>query len=106
MCNWMRWIWPGILTVAIMSAFALWMKTGPIEQDLAQRSTAALAEKAGFTGVQVHAAHGYLINQFLSPLTNKRTDRWGGTPENRARFLYETVKAVRAQVSPEFCVSV
>lgn len=69
-------------------------------------TTAALAEQAGFTGVQVHAAHGYLINQFLSPLTNKRSDRWGGTPENRARFLYETVKAVRAQVSPEFCVSV
>ncbi|MFN3211995.1 MAG: NADH:flavin oxidoreductase/NADH oxidase family protein [Henriciella sp.] len=69
-------------------------------------TTAALAEQAGFTGVQVHAAHGYLINQFLSPLTNTRTDRWGGTPENRARFLYETVKAVRARVSPEFCVSV
>jgi 2,4-dienoyl-CoA reductase-like NADH-dependent reductase (Old Yellow Enzyme family) len=69
-------------------------------------TTAALAEQAGFTGVQVHAAHGYLINQFLSPLTNKRTDRWGGTPENRARFLYDTVKAVRARVSPEFCVSV
>jgi 2,4-dienoyl-CoA reductase-like NADH-dependent reductase (Old Yellow Enzyme family) len=69
-------------------------------------TTAALAEQAGFTGVQVHAAHGYLINQFLSPLTNKRTDRWGGTPENRARFLYETVKAVRAQVSADFCVSV
>lgn len=69
-------------------------------------TTAALAEQAGFTGVQVHAAHGYLINQFLSPLTNKRTDRWGGTPENRARFLYETVKAVRARVSPDFCVSV
>lgn len=69
-------------------------------------TTAALAEQAGFTGVQVHAAHGYLINQFLSPLTNKRTDRWGGTPDNRARFLYETVKAVRAQVSADFCVSV
>ena len=69
-------------------------------------TTAALAEQAGFTGVQVHAAHGYLINQFLSPLTNKRSDRWGGTPENRARFLFETVKAVRAQVSPDFCVSV
>ncbi len=69
-------------------------------------TTAALAEQSGFTGVQIHAAHGYLINQFLSPLTNKRTDRWGGTPENRARFLYETVKAVRARVSPEFCVSV
>ena len=68
--------------------------------------TAALAEKAGFTGVQIHAAHGYLINQFLSPLTNKRTDKWGGSPENRARFLFQTLKAVRQAVSPDFCVSV
>lgn len=69
-------------------------------------ATAALAEEAGFTGVQVHAAHGYLISQFLSPLVNKRTDQWGGSRENRARFLLETVKAVRAKVSPGFCVSV
>jgi 2,4-dienoyl-CoA reductase-like NADH-dependent reductase (Old Yellow Enzyme family) len=69
-------------------------------------TTAALAEAAGFTGVQIHAAHGYLISQFLSPLVNKRTDAWGGSRENRARFLLETVKAVRARVSPGFCVSV
>lgn len=68
--------------------------------------TAAQAEAAGFTGVQVHAAHGYLISQFLSPLVNKRTDDWGGSLENRARFLLEAVKAVRARVSPGFCVSV
>ena len=68
--------------------------------------TAAQAEAAGFTGVQVHAAHGYLISQFLSPLVNKRTDDWGGSLENRARFLLEAVKAVRARVSSGFCVSV
>lgn len=68
--------------------------------------TAELAELAGFTGVQIHAAHGYLLSQFLSPLTNKRQDRWGGTLENRARFLLETVQAVRARVSPGFCVAV
>lgn len=68
--------------------------------------TAQQAEAAGFTGVQIHAAHGYLISQFLSPLVNKRTDQWGGSLENRARFLLETVKAVRARVSPGFCVSV
>lgn len=68
--------------------------------------TAQQAEAAGFTGVQVHAAHGYLISQFLSPLVNKRTDQWGGSLENRARFLLEAVKAVRARVSPGFCVSV
>lgn len=68
--------------------------------------TAALAEQAGFTGVQIHAAHGYLISQFLSPLVNQRTDAWGGSRENRARFLLETVKTVRARVGADFCVSV
>jgi 2,4-dienoyl-CoA reductase-like NADH-dependent reductase (Old Yellow Enzyme family) len=68
--------------------------------------TAALAEQAGFSGVQVHAAHGYLLSQFLSPLSNRREDRWGGSLENRARLLLEVVKAVRAQVSPGFCVAV
>ncbi len=68
--------------------------------------TAVLAEKSGFTGVQLHAAHGYLISQFLSPLTNKRTDQWGGSIENRSRFLIETLKEIRKSVSPNFCVSV
>jgi 2,4-dienoyl-CoA reductase-like NADH-dependent reductase (Old Yellow Enzyme family) len=65
-----------------------------------------LAEAAGFTGVEIHAAHGYLISQFLSPLTNRRTDQWGGSLENRARLLLDVIKAVRARVSPGFCVGV
>lgn len=69
-------------------------------------TTAGLAEKAGFSGVQIHAAHGYLINQFLSPLTNRRDDEWGGSLANRARFLFETVKAVRSRVSEHFSVAV
>ncbi|WP_434632834.1 NADH:flavin oxidoreductase/NADH oxidase family protein [Chromobacterium sp. CV08] len=68
--------------------------------------TAQLAETAGFTGVEIHAAHGYLLSQFLSPLSNRRTDAWGGPLENRARLLLQIVKAVRAAVSPGFAVAV
>lgn len=68
--------------------------------------TAALAERAGFDGVQVHAAHGYLLSQFLSPLTNRREDRWGGPLENRARILVEIIRAIRARVAPGFGVGV
>ena len=76
--------------------------------DLIERwAQAARAFKdAGFTGVQIHGAHGYLISQFLSPLINRRTDRYGGSLENRARFLLEIVEAVRAAVGPSFPVSV
>lgn len=63
---------------------------------------AARAKSAGFTGVQVHAAHGFLLSQFLSPLFNRRGDEWGGTLEARARLLLQTIEAVRAEVGADF----
>jgi 2,4-dienoyl-CoA reductase-like NADH-dependent reductase (Old Yellow Enzyme family) len=67
---------------------------------------AGIAQQSGFTGVQVHSAHGYLLSEFLSPRVNVRDDEWGGSLQNRARLLLETVRAVRAAVSADFPVSV
>lgn len=67
---------------------------------------AAVAERAGFDGVQLHAAHGYLISQFLSPRANQRSDAWGGPLENRARFLVEAVKAARSVTGEGFTLGV
>ena len=61
---------------------------------------------AGFTGLSLHAAHGYLISQFLSPLSNRRTDRWGGSLENRARFLLDVIVAIRRAVGPQFPIGI
>jgi len=69
-------------------------------------NAARICKEAGFEGVQLHGAHGYLISQFLSPLSNIRTDQWGGSIENRMRFLLEVYKEVRKQTGENFIVSV
>ena len=66
---------------------------------------ANIAQDTGFTGVQIHGAHGYLISEFLSPDINLREDEWGGTLEKRAKFLIETVRSVRKAVGENFPVS-
>ncbi|MBL4622576.1 MAG: NADH:flavin oxidoreductase/NADH oxidase family protein [Immundisolibacteraceae bacterium] len=77
-------------------------------EDVIQRfaTSAGIAQQAGFSGVQIHGAHGYLISQFLSPVTNQRHDQWGGSLENRARLLLNTVAATRQVVGADFPISV
>ncbi len=67
---------------------------------------ALLARDCGFSGVQIHGAHGYLVSQFLSPLANRRKDEWGGSLENRARFLRSIVAATRMKTGADFAISV
>jgi 2,4-dienoyl-CoA reductase-like NADH-dependent reductase (Old Yellow Enzyme family) len=68
--------------------------------------TASLAKEFGFGGVELHAAHGFLLNQFLSPLFNKRADAYGGSLQNRMRLLLEVIGAVRKAVGPEYPVGI
>ena len=83
------------------------LTSADIEDIIERFATAAtVCETAGFDGIQIHAAHGYLVTQFLSPLSNLRTDEWGGDPARRMRFLLEIVRRIRARVSPGFAVGV
>ncbi len=68
--------------------------------------TARIMKDAGFSGVQLMGAHGYLISSFLSAITNKREDDWGGSPEKRSRFMVETLRAVRAVVGKAYPISI
>ena len=67
---------------------------------------AEFLEKAGYDGIELHGAHGYLLAQFLSPTTNKRTDKYGGSLENRLRIILEVAEACRKRVSEEFIIGI
>lgn len=83
------------------------LSPGEVDQVRDDFIAAALrAERAGFDGVEIHGAHGYLLCQFLSAETNRRTDRYGGTLENRSRLLFEIVDGVRARCRSDFIVGV
>jgi 2,4-dienoyl-CoA reductase-like NADH-dependent reductase (Old Yellow Enzyme family) len=79
------------------------LSLGEVEQLIEDFVAAALrAEKAGFDGVELHGAHGYILCAFLSPETNRREDRYGGSLENRARIIFEIIKGVRERARPRF----
>ena len=92
------------------------IKTGPdclpleeediLEMVSAYRDTALRVKEAGFNGVQLHGAHGYLLSQFLSPIYNERTDEYGGNVENRARFVVEIYEAIRKVVGQDYPVMI
>ena len=83
------------------------LKNKEIEDIIQQFSlSAALAKKTGFSGVQIHGAHGYLVNQFLSSRHNQRKDKWGGSLENRMRFVLEIYHAIRVAVGDDFPVGI
>jgi len=90
----------------------MYVQPRPLEHeeilDLIERygNAALLAKKSGMKGAQIHGAHGYLVSQFLSPLTNLRTDQWGGSLENRARFVLEIYRNMRAKVGDDFPLSI
>ena len=69
-------------------------------------TAAEVSKKAGFTGIQIHSAHGYLLSQFLSPITNKRNDQWGGSLENRSRLLLTIVHKTREALGADYPISV
>jgi 2,4-dienoyl-CoA reductase-like NADH-dependent reductase (Old Yellow Enzyme family) len=68
--------------------------------------SAALVKEAGFSGVQIHGAHGYLVSQFLSPHTNHRTDKWGGSAENRREFVLAVYREIRQHVGEDFSIGI
>ncbi len=91
----------------ILGAVPVPMGEPEIEEIIGSFADAARrCQKGGLDGVEIHAAHGYLIHQFLSPITNRREDRWGGSLENRMRFLQEITRAIRKAVGSDYVVGI
>ena len=83
------------------------MTLGEVQQLIEDFVSAAVrAERAGFDGVEIHGAHGYVISQFLSPEINQRNDQYGGSPENRARLLFDIISGVRTRCRADFVVGI
>jgi 2,4-dienoyl-CoA reductase-like NADH-dependent reductase (Old Yellow Enzyme family) len=102
-----RPIGPSAVKVDQYDEIPLEMTIDDIRQVVSAFGDAAVRAKAyGFDAVQLHGAHGYLINQFLSPLTNRRTDAYGGSLENRSRFLMEIYRTIRERVGKDFPVMI
>jgi len=103
---------PSAVRLKIKGGKMLFTTPRPLENheilDIIERfgNTAAIVKKAGFTGVQIHGAHGYLVSQFLSPRTNLRKDKWGGGLENRSKFVLEVYRNIRRKVGPDFPVGI
>jgi len=103
---------PSAVPLKIKGGGMLFAKPRPLQHqeilDIIERfgNAAAICKKAGFNGVQIHGAHGYLVSQFLSPYTNQRTDEWGGALENRAKFVLEIYKNIRKKVGSDFPIGI
>jgi len=103
---------PVVQQLTIVGTGGAWWTPGAVTKEDLRRVTglfadaAARSQQAGFDGVQVHSGHGYFISRFLNAKKNPRTDEYGGTAENRARFLAEIVEAIRARTGPSFSILV
>ena len=103
---------PSAVSLKMGGASAMFKKPTPLLEDeiwdIIKRfgNTAKIMKEAGFTGCQIHGAHGYLVSQFLSPLSNTRNDKWGGSLENRARFIKEIYREIRDQVGKKYPIGI
>ncbi len=103
---------PSAVSLKMGAASGMFKKPIPLSEDaiweIIKRfgNTAKIMQDAGFTGCQIHGAHGYLVSQFLSPISNIRKDKWGGTLENRMRFVLEIYREIRAQVGKDYPIGI